>query len=78
MDSVWGRKDLDSEREYVWMKYGTITYESCYFTRNEPIANFQTKLDHLETENGRARNCRRSVNAKALKLGMELTDGRGE
>ncbi|XP_033228825.1 uncharacterized protein LOC117180435 [Belonocnema kinseyi] len=33
---------------YVWVKSGKITFVSCYLTPNEPIKDFQTKLDNIE------------------------------
>ena len=73
-------ENYHKENGFVWVKIGSITYVSCYFTPNESTADFQLKLENLE-------NALREINgptvvagdfnAKAIEWGMPTTDSRG-
>lgn len=65
---------------FAWVKVGTCTFVSCYFTPNQSINQFQERLDGLE-------DCLNSMhghvmvggdfNSKAVEWGMPVPDSRG-
>ncbi|BES95038.1 Hypothetical protein NTJ_07847 [Nesidiocoris tenuis] len=60
----------------VWVRIGGITYASCYLTPNEPIAQFELKLEALEDiMRGIEQDVLLAgdVNAKAAEWGMGET-----
>lgn len=67
-----------AENGFVWVRYGTITYVSCYLTPDEPIPCFQRKLDSLEDNREMIGSIifGGDVNAKAVEWGMAYTDSR--
>ena len=70
-----------SEDGCVWVKSEKLTLVSCYFTPNEPIADFQAKLDTLEDviQNTEGRVVvAGDFNARALEWGMPHLDSRGK
>lgn len=70
-----------SEKAYVWVRSGCTTFVSCYLTPNEPIEDFQTKLEGLEeTIQGFAGGIvlAGEFNGKAVEWGMIKPDSRGK
>lgn len=43
-------EDHGFERKYGWVNCAVITDMSCYFTQNEPVVDFEVKLDHPRYE----------------------------
>lgn len=65
---------------YVWMRSRGVTYFSCYFTPNEPIADYEEKLNHLEDELRRLNGkllVAGDFNARGTEWGMPIPDSRG-
>ncbi|BES90458.1 Reverse transcriptase (RNA-dependent DNA polymerase) [Nesidiocoris tenuis] len=65
---------------FVWVRIGGATYVSCYLTPNEPIAQFELKLEALEDMmRGTEQDVLLAgdVNAKAAEWGMGETNPRG-
>lgn len=73
-------KDHGAGRGFVWVKQGSTTIVSCYFTPNEAINNFRERLNALEDT---LRELEGTVivagdlNAKAVEWGMPTTNSRG-
>lgn len=70
------------EESFVWVKISGITYVvSCYFTLNELIESFESKLDNLEDTlrgmNGES-VVTGDINAKAIEWGMPEQNSRGK
>lgn len=67
-------------RGFVWATVCGVTYVSCYFSPNDPIAEFQGKLDGLEDTIREMEGpfvVAGDFNARALEWGMETTNTRG-
>ncbi|XP_057324212.1 uncharacterized protein LOC130666906 [Microplitis mediator] len=73
-------KDSGSRDGIVWVVTPAITFVSCYFTPNEPIADFRKRVNELERV---VHNLKGEIviggdfNAKSIDWGMEWTDTRG-
>lgn len=72
-------KDYGAGEGFVWVK-DEITIISCYFTSNEPVSQFESKLQNLEdviqNMNGEI-IIAGDFNAKAPEWGMDIGDSRG-
>lgn len=67
-------------RGFVWIKCKEVTYFSCYFTPNEAIADFRSKLNALEDQIVNVAGqivVAGDFNARALEWGMPQPDTRG-
>ena len=66
---------------FVWVEINGVTYVSCYFTPNESIADFVTKLHYLEDTLQEMKTnlvVAGDFNARAVEWGMPQTDSRGQ